>query len=99
MGYATIQDVLGGLWLPVYLLILLFLLKLLATSLTLGSGASGGVFSPAIFLGATSGAAYASMLHRFFPSIAISLPDFAAVGMACMVGVSRQSRKFRFPAK
>ena len=88
VGYATIQDVLGGLRLPAYLLILLFLLKLLATSLTLGSGASGGVFSPALFLGATSGAAYAFMLHRFFPSIAISLPDFAVVGMACMVGGS-----------
>ena len=38
---------------PAYLLLLLFAAKLLATSLTLGSGASGGVFSPALFLGAT----------------------------------------------
>ncbi len=46
VGYATIQDVLSGFQYPLFLLLLLFAAKLLATSVTLGSGASGGVFSP-----------------------------------------------------
>ncbi|MGH9594004.1 MAG: chloride channel protein, partial [Bryobacteraceae bacterium] len=71
VGYATIQDVLTGLSYPLYLLLLLFGAKLLATSLTLGSGASGGVFSPALFLGATSGAAWGVVLNHFFPALQV----------------------------
>jgi CIC family chloride channel protein len=71
---------------PTYFLILLFVAKLLATSLTLGSGASGGVFSPALFLGATAGGAYGVVLHRLFPTLDISAPAFAVAGMAGVVG-------------
>ena len=69
-------------------LLLLLALKLLATSLTLGSGASGGIFSPALFLGATLGGAYGVLLQRLFPGMAISPPAFAVAGMAGMVGGS-----------
>jgi CIC family chloride channel protein len=85
VGYATIQDVLASVQLPLYLLILLFVAKLLATSLTLGSGASGGIFSPALFLGATAGAAYGVVLHHFFPALDIAVPAFAVVGMGGVV--------------
>ena len=88
VGYATIQDVLTSVQFPLYLLILLFVAKLVATSLTLGSGASGGVFSPALFLGATTGGAYGLVLHRFFPALNISAPAFAVAGMAGVVGGS-----------
>jgi len=86
VGYATIQDVLTSVQFPLYLLILLFTAKLVATSLTLGSGASGGVFSPALFLGATAGGAYGLVLHRLFPALNISAPAFAVAGMAGVVG-------------
>lgn len=86
VGYATIQDVLTDVRFPLLFLALLFVMKLLATSLTLGSGASGGVFSPALFLGATAGAAYGAALHKIFPSLAISTPAFAIVGMGGVVG-------------
>ena len=86
VGYATIQDVLRGMQFPLYLLVLLFVSKLLATSLTLGSGASGGVFSPALFLGAMAGAAYGVALNRLFPSLNISAPAFAVAGMGGVVG-------------
>jgi CIC family chloride channel protein len=86
VGYATIQDILSGLQFPVYLLILLFAAKLLATSLTLGSGASGGVFSPALFLGATSGAAWGVVLNRLFPGLDLSPAAFAVAGMGAVVG-------------
>ena len=69
-----------------WLLLLLFALKLFATSLTLGSGASGGVFSPALFLGATLGSAYGVLLQHIFPGITISPVAFAVVGMAGIVG-------------
>jgi len=88
VGYATIQDVLTGLRYPLFLLILLFTAKLLATSVTLGSGASGGVFSPALFLGATSGAAWGIALNHFFPALQISPAAFAVAGMGGVVGGS-----------
>ena len=58
VGYATIMDILrGDLTAPGFLLLLIFA-KLLVTCVTLGSGASGGVFSPAMFLGAALGGAF-----------------------------------------
>jgi CIC family chloride channel protein len=86
VGYATIQEILSGVRVPLYLLVLLFAAKLLATSLTLGSGASGGVFSPALFLGATSGAAWGVALNHFFPALNISPAAFAIAGMGGVVG-------------
>jgi CIC family chloride channel protein len=88
VGYATIQDILSGVRLNFLLLLLLFGLKLLATSLTLGSGASGGVFSPALFMGATLGQAYGIALNFLLPGLTISPVAFAVVGMAGVVGGS-----------
>jgi CIC family chloride channel protein len=86
VGYATVQDLLEGRHGVVWFLLLLFALKLLATSLTLGSGASGGVFSPSLFLGATLGGAYGVVLHHLFPGLSISPPAFVVAGMAGVVG-------------
>jgi CIC family chloride channel protein len=86
VGYSTIQDVLSGTLSQLSLLLLLFALKLFATSLTLGSGASGGIFSPALYMGATLGGAYGVILGRLFPGLAISPPAFAVAGMAGVVG-------------
>jgi CIC family chloride channel protein len=86
VGYSTVQTILTGVLSNPYMMLTLFVLKLLATSLTLGSGASGGIFSPALFMGATLGGAYGIILHRFFPGLAISPPAFAVAGMAGMVG-------------
>jgi CIC family chloride channel protein len=86
VGYATVQDVLSGALVSLSLMLLLFALKVVCTSLTLGSGGSGGVFSPSLFIGATFGGAYGVLLNRAFPSLPISPPAFAVVGMAGMVG-------------
>jgi CIC family chloride channel protein len=85
VGYAGIEDVLTGKLNQVSLLVLLFIMKLLATSLTLGSGASGGIFSPALFLGAMAGGTYGLVLKAMFPFMPISPPVFALAGMAGMV--------------
>jgi CIC family chloride channel protein len=86
VGYATVQDVLAGNQPVLGLLFLLFALKLLATSVTLGSGGSGGIFSPALFMGATLGGAYGSIMHLLFPALAPSPAAYAVAGMAGLTG-------------
>jgi H+/Cl- antiporter ClcA len=86
VGYSTIQAVLtGGFTLP-SLLILLFVAKLCATSISLGSGSSGGIFSPALFMGATIGGAFGALLTAVHPVEGVTTTTSAIVGMAAMVG-------------
>ena len=85
VGYATILDLLrGDLTAPVFLLVLVGA-KLLVTCLTLGSGASGGVFSPSLFLGAALGAALGSIVHGLVPSMDLTPVHFSVATMAGMV--------------
>lgn len=86
IGYATVSDILNGMLSHPWFLLLLFIAKLLATSLTLGTGGFGGIFSPALFLGATLGGAYGGWVHFVFPSLKMSLITFAIAGMAGMIG-------------
>ncbi len=86
VGYATIVDVLKSTLLNPWFLLLLCVAKLFATSLTLGSGASGGVFSPALFMGATLGGAFCGIVNVIFPDLGLSPSVFAVAGMAGMVG-------------
>ncbi len=88
VGYATIQDILNGALTTTWILLLLVVLKLLAVSLTLGSGASGGIFSPALFMGAALGAGLVQVGHAAFPELLVSLAGGAVIGMACMVAAS-----------
>lgn len=86
VGYSTIQAVLLGGLAAAPFLALLCVSKLVATSLSLGSGSSGGIFSPSLYMGATLGGAFGAVCHLLFPSADISVPAFAMVGMAAMVG-------------
>ena len=86
VGYATMQAILLGQLAAAGLLSLLFLCKLLATSVSLGSGSSGGIFSPSLFMGATIGGAFAAALSALHLPLAINIPSFAMVGMGAMVG-------------
>lgn len=85
VGYATVMDVLNGTLTGAFVLFGLFALKLLVTCLTLGSGASGGVFSPSLFMGATLGGAYGVLLDLAFPALHVHPAAFAVVGMAGVV--------------
>ncbi len=86
VGYATIQAILtGGLNLPM-LLILLFVAKLCATSTSLGSGSSGGIFSPSLFMGATIGGAFGAFVTAVQPADGVTTATGAIIGMAAMVG-------------
>ncbi|MGA7385574.1 MAG: chloride channel protein [Methylocella sp.] len=86
VGYATIMDILRGELTASGFLLLLVVAKLLATCLTLGSGASGGVFSPSMFLGAALGGCFGSTLLHVLPDLAMTPAHFAYAGMAAMVG-------------
>jgi chloride channel protein, CIC family len=86
VGYSTIQDVLLGGLAAAPFLALLSAAKLVATSVSLGSGSSGGIFSPSLFMGATLGGAFGAVCQLLFPSAEVSVPAFAMVGMAAMVG-------------
>ncbi len=85
VGYATIVDVLRGALTSGGWLVALFALKLLTTSLTLGSGGSGGVFSPSLFMGATAGAAFGLVLRALFPGIPFDPAALALAGMAGLI--------------
>ena len=86
VGYGVIQAVLDDKMTGAGLLALLFGLKLLATTISLGCGASGGIFSPSLYLGATLGAAFAAVAGLALPHAGLTLPSAAIVGMAAMVG-------------
>jgi CIC family chloride channel protein len=65
-------------------LIILLVLKLIATSLSIGSGGSGGIFAPSLFIGAMLGGAFGTIAHQLFPSY-LALPGaYALVGMAAV---------------
>ena len=86
VGYSTIQGILtGDLRFPA-LLVLLFAAKLCATSASLGSGASGGIFSPSLFMGATIGGAFGALVTSIHAADGVSVTTAAIIGMAAMVG-------------
>ncbi|MEM8731883.1 MAG: chloride channel protein [Pseudomonadota bacterium] len=85
VGYSTIQDILEGALTTPSFLVLLCALKLVSTCLSLGSGASGGVFSPSLFMGATLGAAFAHVVGYFTHVGTTEVVLFAAAGMVAMI--------------
>ncbi len=84
IGYATNVEALGG-QMGWQLMLLLFFVKLAAVDLTLGSGFSGGIFAPALFLGAMLGGAFGALLQ---PWLGVSVGAFTMVGMAAMVAAA-----------
>ncbi|MEP7180504.1 MAG: chloride channel protein [Pseudonocardiales bacterium] len=64
--------------------------KLVACSLTIGIGGSGGVFAPSLFCGAMTGAVFGDIVHAVLPASSGSLGAYALVGMgAVFAGVAR----------
>ncbi len=84
VGYESITEALLG-KLPWFLLLVLVFVKIFATSLTIGSGGSGGVFAPSLFIGAMMGGIYGHMVHHFFPSVTASSGAYSLVGMGAIV--------------
>lgn len=70
------------------ILALLAVGKILATSLTLGMGGSGGVFTPSLYIGAVTGGAFGVLLTLLFPSLGLHPEAYALVGMGVVVAVA-----------
>lgn len=80
-GLTTIEQSLNG-SLPWLLLFVLVLAKLGATVFTLGSGNSGGIFSPSLYMGAMLGGGFGYWVHTLFPASTATSGAYALVGMA-----------------
>jgi len=85
VGYSTIEQILNGQTFSIGLLIALLIAKLILTPISIGGGFPGGVFAPSLFLGATLGAAFGSIVQIAIPGYAIVPAAFAMVGMAAVL--------------
>ena len=84
VGYDSINSALHGdmIW---YIALALVFLKIFATSLTLGSGGSGGIFAPSLFMGARLGFFFGNIVHQIFPDITAGPGAYALVAMGGLV--------------
>ncbi|MCP4749531.1 MAG: CBS domain-containing protein [Proteobacteria bacterium] len=84
VGYDSINNALHGrtIW---YLAFALIFVKIIATSFTLGSGGSGGIFAPSLFIGAMLGCFFGSFVHDLFPGITATPGAYALVAMGGLV--------------
>jgi len=82
VGFALTARILGG-----GAMILAFA-KILTTGLTLGSGGAGGVFAPALAVGAFAGAAFGTLVHHIYPLTTAAPGAYALVGMGAVLAAS-----------
>jgi CIC family chloride channel protein len=85
VGYEATDLALWG-RLPLYLMLVLIVAKTLATAITLASRFGGGIFSPALYLGAMTGGAYGIMAASVFPDLASSQALYSILGMGAVAG-------------
>jgi len=94
VGYETIQAMLQAVEFSVPLLVALLVFKLVMTAISLGSGLVGGIFAPAMFLGATLGTLYGQFLAVIIPDGMVNIaapPAYAMVGMAAVLAGSAKA--------
>ncbi|MEM9326358.1 MAG: chloride channel protein [Bacteroidota bacterium] len=77
----TLAPIMDHPFVPIILLTLVLLVKPVATAITIGSGGSGGIFAPSLFMGGIAGFTLAMTLNLIFPGIDLSLSNFTLVGM------------------
>lgn len=83
VGYEGIEMVLAG-SIAFSMLFILATLKMLATANTIGSGGSGGVFAPSLYIGAMYGALFGLFFNSLFPSIVKQPYTYSLVGMGAL---------------
>ena len=89
VGYPVLDNAVDGRY-AVAFLALLLVGKMVATSLTIGIGGSGGVFAPSLFIGAMLGAGFGQTAHALAPSIAGPVGAYGLIGMgAVFAGAAR----------
>jgi chloride channel protein, CIC family len=70
------------------LLLILIGVKILATSITLGAGGSGGVFAPSLFIGAMVGGAFGTLVMTLFSAFTTSSGAYALMAMGAVVAAT-----------
>lgn len=85
------EAISNNITMPLQLMMALLVLKMLATTATLGSGNSGGVFAPNLFMGALLGGIVGSVAHAFFPTVAVNPGSYALVGMAAVLAAAEHA--------
>lgn len=91
-GYGFVQKALGAQLssIPLWIVLALPLIRILATSLSIGSGGSGGIFGPGMVIGAFIGAAVWRLFAPVFPSLGHDPAPYVIVGMmACFGSIAR----------
>jgi CIC family chloride channel protein len=89
VGYNFVDQVLAG-GVAVHIVVLMAILKLIATPVCYSSGNAGGIFGPSLFIGAMIGSAVGSGAHRLLPEITAGPGAYALVGMgAAFAGIVR----------
>jgi CIC family chloride channel protein len=89
VGYGFVGDALNG-RMAFNLMVLLVVLKLIAVTTSYASGNAGGIFGPALFIGAMLGGAVGTVAHHLFPAYTATPGAYALVGMgAVFAGVVR----------
>lgn len=84
VGYDTMNAALLGHLSWIAMLFLIFA-KILATSISLGSGGSGGIFAPSLFLGTMTGGFFGALVHMLIPEYSASSGAYSLVGMGAVV--------------
>ena len=87
MGYDTLTEVLQSQF-PLNLMIILIGIKILTTSITLGSGGIGGVLAPSLLIGALLGGSFGSVVHHLWPTFTAEPSAYALVGMAAVLATT-----------
>ncbi len=90
VGYPVLQDAIAGHYVILALLALM-VAKILATSLTMSIGGSGGVFAPSLFIGATLGSAYGAVAHSLLPGLAVAAGAYGLVGMGAVFAAAARA--------
>lgn len=85
VGYPVLENAVEGKYV-VGMLALLMAAKMIATSLTIGIGGSGGVFAPTLFIGAMAGTAFGTLAHTMFPGVTESAGAYGLIGMGAALG-------------
>ncbi len=89
-GYKFIEQAVDGKIIFLVMFALVFL-KIIATSFTLGSGGAGGVFAPALFIGAMAGGAFGWVVHSIFPAYTAHPGAYATVGVGAFLAAATQA--------
>jgi CIC family chloride channel protein len=90
VGYPVLESAISGHYV-VGMLLVLMVGKMVATSLTIGIGGSGGVFAPTLFIGAMAGTAFGTTVHHWWPAFTEPPGAYGLIGMGAVLGAATRA--------